>query len=108
MMAKISVLDWNSNLSRYISPCRLTKGGGIKLRKLMFVSICKYAHSHIFGKKRRSKSVEELRKTPQRKMGSKIYRGGSEEWETKQYCEALLRWRACLEPELPDVAHLRF
>ena len=108
MMTKISVVDWNSNPSRKISPCRLTKGGGIQLKKSMFVSSCKYAHDHIFGKKRRSKSVEELRKTPQRKMGSKIYRGGSEEWETKQYCEALLRWRACLQPELPDVTDLRF
>ena len=105
MMTKI---DWNSNPSRNISPCRLTKGGGIQLWKSMCVSSCKYAHNHIFGKKRRRKSVEELRKTPRRKMGSKIYRGGSEEWETKQYCEALPRWRACLEPELPDVTDLRF
>lgn len=108
MMTKISVIDWTSNPSRNIFPCRLTKGGGIQLRKSMCVSSCKYAHNHIFGKKRRRKSVEELRKTPQRKMGSKIYRGGSEEWETKQYCEALLPLRACLQPELPDVTDLRF
>ena len=64
MMTKISVIDWNSNPSRNISPCRLTKEGGIQLRKTFFVSSCKYAHNHIFGKKRRRKSVEELRKTP--------------------------------------------